>query len=118
MKQKVRVKELHIQEDGTTCVYCDNELDLDNCAIAHLDDNPKNNNDWNHALAHQECNIQAIDNFDYKIKAQERIRLNHSKIYSPRIEIKNENVSTEVEINKSNREIALQYLSERTIALY
>jgi len=115
MKDKLRVKELHIKEDGTRCVYCEKELDLDNCVIAHLDNNPKNNNDWNHALAHQQCNIDAIDNFDYQLRAQERIRLNHSKIYDPRIEIKNENVSTEVDINVSNREITKQNLLEWTI---
>lgn len=115
MKDKLRIKELHIKEDGTDCVYCDKELDLDNCVIAHLDNNPKNNNDWNHGLAHQQCNIDAIENIDYHLIAQEKIRLNHSKIYSPRIEIKNENVSTEVDINVSNREIAKQYLTERTI---
>jgi len=49
------------------------------------------------------------------LKAKERIRLNHSKIYAPRIEEKNENVSTEVEINKSNRAIVEQYITERTI---
>jgi len=115
MREKIRIKDLHIKEDGTKCVYCDNELDLDNCVIAHLDDNPKNNSDWNHALAHQKCNIDAIENIDYRLKAQEKIRLNHSRIYAPRIEIKNENVSTEVEINKSNREITEQFITERTI---
>jgi len=115
MKDKLRVKDLHIKEDGTKCVYCENELDLDDCVIAHLDDNPKNNNDWNHALAHQGCNINAIENIDYHLKAQERIRLNHSKIYAPRIEIKNENVSTEVDISVSNREITKQKLLEWTI---
>jgi len=115
MKDKLRIKELHIKEDGTRCVYCKKELDLDDCVIAHLDNNPKHNDDWNHALAHQQCNIDAIENIDYHLRAQERIRLNHSKIYATRIEIKNENVSTEVEINKSNREIALQYLTEKTI---
>ncbi len=114
-KEKVRIKEFHIKEDGTDCVHCEKELDLDNCVIAHLDDNPKNNNDWNHGLSHQQCNIDVINNFDYKLRAQERIKLNHSKIYAPRIEIKNENVSTEVEINKSNREITQQFLTERTI---
>jgi len=115
MKDKIGIKEYLIKVDGTKCVYCEEELDLDTCVIAHLDNNPKNNADWNHALAHQQCNIDAIDNIDYHFKAQERIRLNHSKIYAPRIEIKNENVSTEVEISVSNREIAKQYLTERTI---
>jgi len=115
MKNKLRIKDLHIKEDGTKCVYCEKELDLETCVIAHLDNNPKHNDDWNHALAHQQCNIDAIENIDYHLKAKERIRLNHSKIYAPRIEIKNENVSTEVEINKSNREITQQFLTERTI---
>ena len=114
-KEKIRIKEDHIKEDGTTCVHCEKELDLDICVIAHLDNNPKNNADWNHALSHQQCNIDVINNFDYKFRAQARIRQNHSKIYAPRIEIKNENVSTEVEISVSNREIAKQYLTERTI---
>ena len=114
-KEKIRVKDLHIKEDGTDCVYCEKELDLETCVIAHLDNNPKNNNDWNHALAHQQCNIDVINNYDYRFKAQERIRLNHSKIYAPRIEDKNENVSTEVDINVSNREITKQFLTERTI---
>jgi len=114
-KEKIGIKEYHIHIDGTTCVYCEKELDLDTCVIAHLDNNPKNNADWNHALAHQQCNIDAINNFDYKIKAQERIRLNHSKIYAPRIEDKNEKVSTEVDINVSNRDITKQNLLEWTI---
>jgi len=115
MKDKLRIKDLHIQEDGTKCVYCDSELDLENCVIAHMDNNPKNNNDWNHALSHAQCNIEAIDNFDYHLRAQERIRLNHSKIYAPRIEIKNENVSTEVDINVTNRQLTKQKLTEWTI---
>ena len=114
-KDKLKVKELHIKEDGTTCVYCEKELDLDTCVIAHLDDNPKHNNDWNHALAHQQCNIDAIENIDYHLKAQERIRLNHSKIYAPRIEDKNENVSTEVDINVTNRGLSKQKLYEWTV---
>jgi len=114
-KDKLRIKEYRIKVDGTDCVYCDKELDLNTCVIAHMDNNPKNNADWNHALAHQQCNIDAIENIDYHLKAQERIRLNHSKIYAPRIEIKNEDLSTEVEINVSNREIVKQYLTERTI---
>jgi len=61
-KEKIRVKDLHIKEDGTKCVYCTEELDLETCVIAHLDNNPKNNNDWNHGLAHQKCNIDAIEN--------------------------------------------------------
>lgn len=115
IKEKIGIKEFHIKEDGTKCVYCTEELDLDTCVIAHLDNNPKNNNDWNHALSHQKCNIDAIENTDYRIKAQEQIKLNHSKIYAPRIEMKNENVSTEVDINVSNREIAKQNLFEWTI---
>ncbi len=114
-KEKIGIKEYRIKVDGTDCVYCDKELDLNTCVIAHLDNNPKNNADWNHGLAHQQCNIDAIENIDYHLKAQERIRLNHSKIYAPRIEIKNEDLSTEVEINVSNREIVKQYLTERTI---
>ena len=114
-KEKIRVKDLHIIEDGTKCVYCTEELDLETCVIAHLDDNTKNNNDWNHGLAHQKCNIEAIENIDYHLKAQERIRQNHSKIYAPRVEDKNEHVSTEVDINVSNREITKQKLFEWTI---
>jgi len=114
-KDKIWIKEREIKEYGTICVYCVEEVDSDRCVIAHLDDNPKNNNDWNHALAHQQCNIDAIENIDYHLRAQERIRLNQSRIYAPRIEDKNENVSTEVEINKSNREITEQFITERTI---
>jgi len=115
IKEKIGIKEFHIKEDGTKCVYCTEELDLDNCVIAHLDNNPKNNNDWNHALSHSKCNIDAIENIDYHLKAQERIKLNHSKIYAPRVEEKNEHVSTEVDINVSNREITKQFITERTI---
>ena len=114
-KEKIGIKEYRIKVDGTDCVYCEKELDLDNCVIAHMDNNPKNNADWNHGLAHQQCNIDAIENIDYHLRAQERIRLNHSKIYAPRIEDKNENVSTEVDINVSNREITKQKLLEWTI---
>jgi len=114
-KQKVGIKEYLVKEDGTDCVHCEKELDLSTCVISHLDNNPKHNDPWNHALSHQQCNIDVIENFDYQLKAQERIRQNHSKIYAPRIEIKNETVSTEVDINVSNREIAKQYLTERTI---
>jgi len=114
-KQKIAVKALHIKEDGTLCVYDEKELDLDTCVIAHLDGNPKNNNDWNHGLAHQSCNIDAIENIDYQLKAKDRIRLNHSKIYAPRIEEKNEHVSTEVDINVTNRQLTKQKLFEWTV---
>ena len=114
-KQKIGIKEFHIKEDGTLCVYCEKELDLDTCVIAHLDNNVKNNNDWNHALSHRSCNIDVIENFDYKLKAQARIKLNHSKIYAPRIEEKNEHVSTEVDINVTNRQLTKQKLFEWTI---
>jgi len=114
-KEKIGIKALHVKEDGTLCVYCDKELDLDNCVIAHLDDNTKNNNDWNHALAHQSCNIDAIENYDYHLNAQDRIRLNHSKIYAPRIEEKDEHVSTEVDINVTNRQLTKQKITEWTV---
>ncbi len=114
-KEKVRVKALHIKEDGTLCVFCEKEFDVDNCVIAHLDDNTKHNEDWNHALAHQQCNIDAIENIDYQLKAQARIKLNHSKIYAPRIEEKNEHVSTEVDINVTNRQLTKQKLMEWTV---
>jgi len=114
-KDKIRIKELHIKEDGTLCVYDETELDLDTCVIAHLDGNTTHNEDWNHGLAHQSCNIDAIENIDYQLKAKDRIRLNHSKIYAPRIEEKNENVSTEVDINVTNRRLTKQKLFEWTI---
>jgi len=114
-KEKIRVKEFHIKEDGTLCVYDEKELDLDTCVIAHLDGNPKNNAEWNHALAHQSCNIDAIENIDYHLKAQARIRQNHSKIYAPRIEVKDEHVSTEVDINVTNRQLTKQKLTEWTV---
>jgi len=114
-KQKVGIKEYLVKEDGTDCVHCEKVLDLDTCVISHLDNNPKHNDPWNHALSHQQCNIDVIKNFDYQLKAQERIRQNHSKIYAPRIEIKNENVSTEVDINVTNRQLTKQKLTEWTI---
>ena len=116
-KEKIRIKERHIEEDDLDCVYCEQRVDPETCVIAHLDDNPKNNVEWNHHVAHQKCNIEAIKekNYDYKLNAQAMIRRNHAKIYAPRIEIKNENVSTEVAISVSNREIAKQYLTERTL---
>jgi len=114
-KEKIRKKEFLIKEDGTDCVHCEEKLDLDKCVIAHLDGNPKNNNDWNHALSHQKCNIDVIENFDYQLRAKERIKQNHSKIYAPRVEDRNEHVSTEVDINVSNREIAKQKLFEWTV---
>ena len=114
-KEKIAIKEFHIKEDGTLCVHCEEELDLDTCVIAHLDGNTKNNPDWNHALSHQSCNIAVIENIDYQLKAKDRIRLNQSKIYAPRIEEKNEHVSTEVDINVTNRQLTKQKLLEWTV---
>jgi len=114
-KQKIEIKERLIEEDGTLCVYDEKELDLDTCVIAHLDNNTKHNEDWNHALAHQSCNIDAIENIDFQLKAKDRIRSNHSKIYAPRIEVKDEHVSTEVDINVTNRGLTKQKLTEWTV---
>ena len=116
-KEKIRIKQRHIEEDDLNCVYCEQRVDPETCVIAHLDDNPKNNVEWNHHPAHQKCNIDAINekNYDYRLRAQGMIRRNQSKIYAPRIEIKNENVSTEVDINVTNRQLTKQKLTEWTI---
>jgi len=116
-KEKIRIRERHIREDDLDCCHCKVRVDPTNFVIAHLDGNDKNNAEWNHHPSHQSCNIAVINekNYDYKLNAQEIIKRNHAKIYAPRIEIKNEHVSTEIGISVANREIAYQYLTERTL---
>jgi len=114
-KRKIQKRDYLTGRDGTHCLYGGEELDLEHCIIEHLNGDPTCNEDWNLALSCQKHNIEKLDNYDYQIIAKEKIKQNQSMVYAPRIEDKNENVSTEVEINKSNREITLQYLTERTI---
>ena len=114
-KKKIQKRDYLTGRDGTNCLYGEEKLDLENCVIEHLDGNTNNNEDWNLALSCQKHNIEKIENYDYQIIAKEKIKQNQSMVYAPRIEDKNENVSTEVDINVSNREITKQNLLEWTI---
>jgi len=116
-KEKIRIRERHIREDDLDCCHCKVRVDPTNFVIAHLDGEDKNNAEWNHHPSHQSCNIAVINekNYDYKLNAQEIIKRNRAKVYAPRIEIKNENVSTEVDINVTNRQLTKQKLTEWTI---
>ena len=104
-----------VGRDGTNCLYDNLPLDLEHCVIDHLDNNPENNNDWNLALVHQKCNIDKIENYDYQFIAKEKIKQNQLLVYAPRLEDKNETVSTEVSINVNNRQLTKQKLMEWTI---
>jgi len=114
-KRKIKKRDYLTGRDGTNCLYGEEELDLEHCIIEHLNGDPTCNEDWNLALSCQKHNIEKIENYDYQIISKEKIKQNQSMVYAPRIEDKNENVSTEVDINVTNRQLTKQKLFEWTV---
>jgi len=114
-RQKLQRRDEIIEQDGTKCLYCKLELDLNDCVIDHLDDNPFNNNPENHTLCHQKCNLEKRNNFDYQIIAQEKLEANQKRVLVSYLEDKSEyGNSPEIEHNVNVRQLVKQMLFEKT----
>jgi len=115
--QKVERRDYNFQRDGKFCLYCQQEIDSNNCDIEHLDDNQFNNEHWNTVNSHHQCNCEKRTNFDYKIIAQEKIKQNKSQIFIQKLEDHSpREASTEIQININSRQIAEQFITERVQA--
>ena len=113
-KQKLHRKHFLIDRDGINCLYCELELDLDNCEIEHLDNNEYNNDIENNALSHITCNAEKRTNIDYQIIAQEKLKSNQRRIFKPYLEDKTDyGNSPEIEHNVNVKSFVKQFLMEK-----
>lgn len=76
--------------------------------IDHLDNNRNNNNYWNLALVHKECNTRKRTNTDYQIIAQDRVAEN--KKYVPTKAALTPRVNKIVKIGAKLHKLAKWYL--------
>ncbi len=112
--QKIAIRDFSIQRDSLNCIYCPNKIDPNDCDIDHLDNNPKNNEKWNLVLCHHKCNCEKRNNTDFDLIAQEKIKLNQSQIFIPKLEDNSPiEASTEIQININSRLIAERYITEQ-----
>jgi hypothetical protein len=89
---------------------------VEDSVIEHLNNNRMDNRLENLALAHQKCNIQKVNSFDYQIIAKERLKKNESKVLLERKNIEDRtpnDTSTEIQINQANHSIVEQFITER-----
>jgi len=115
--QKISKKPILIQRDDLNCLYCPDEIDPNNCDIDHLDNNPYNNENWNLVLCHHKCNCAKRTNTDFAIIAQDKIKLNKSQIFVPKLEDNSpQEASTEIQININSSLIAERYITEQVNA--
>ena len=112
--QKILKRDLLIQRDGLNCLYCKSQIDPNDCDIDHLDNNPKNNENWNLVLCHHKCNCEKRNNIDLQLLANEKIKLNQSQIFIPKLEDNSPiEASTEIQININSFQIAERYITEQ-----
>jgi len=112
--QKIFKRDLLIQRDSLNCIYCTEKINPNDCDIDHLDNNPKENELWNLVLTHHKCNCEKRKNTDYDLIAHDKINLNQSQIFVPKLEDNSPlEASTEIQININSRQIAERYITEQ-----
>jgi len=112
--QKILKRDFLSQRDGLNCLYCKSQIDPNDCDIDHLDNNPRNNENWNLVLSHHKCNCEKRNNTDFDLIAQEKIKLNQSQIFIPQLEDNSPlEASTEIQININSRKIAERFITEQ-----
>ena len=112
--QKLKLRDKLIERDGTKCLYCNCELNVNDCDIDHLDNNPKNNNEGNLVLCHHKCNLEKRNNFDYQIISSEKLEFNQNRILRTYLEDESDyGNSPEIEHNVKVKEFVKQMLYEK-----
>lgn len=111
-KRKLQFKKWLKQRDGDNCYLCEKPLGQ-HCVIESLNNNPKDCRLENSALAHQHCNITKINNIDYRLKAQEKLKQNETALFIPQEDDEPDDASTEIKISKNNFDITEQNISEK-----
>jgi len=112
--QKLKLRDKLIERDGTKCLYCNCELNINDCDIDHLDNNPKNNNEENLLLCHHKCNLEKRNNFDYQIISSDKLKFNQNRILRTHLEDESEyGNSPEIEHNVKVKEFVKQMLYEK-----
>lgn len=103
------------KQDGWKCYGCGLPISLEEESVRldHLDDNPSNDEYYNHGLLCIGCNKKKPENFDLKIKAKAKIRENQGKIFLfDEDDTGTAKVSTEISIHKIVYTETKQYLAE------
>jgi len=102
------------ERDGCCCLFCKKEDDLDNFILEHLNGKRTVNEDWNHALSCQSCNLKKLTNAELQVIASEKIKenkLSDFKYIEDKSDLSN---SPEIEHNQNVGELCEKILLERT----
>lgn len=106
------------RDDGFICFYCKTPLNYHKDIFEHLNDNDNDNRLENLVLACQSCNNKKStskemhDLAEIKLDFNERSIFVGEKKFSSDIEDESQEVSKEIEINKTNFEITEKYITE------
>jgi len=119
-KQNLEDIPLIIERDGDGCVFCPKPFTPTHPREwEHLDNNPDNNELWNKAFTHHDCNNRKTRNSDMVILAQEKIESNKRYVYVGERTLADTGTTEELTscqaINRINFRIAEQYVTEHTL---
>src|SRR3990172_12484291 len=109
-KAKILYSKWCKQRDGENCLYCGKTLGS-RYVLDHLNNNRQDNRLENFCLCHQSCNITKVFNIDHQLIAQQKLKENELALFIPVEDKSDDQVSTEIKINKSNSDILEQYIS-------
>jgi len=100
--------------DGCLCLFCKKEDDLDNFILEHLNGKPTVNEDWNHALSCQSCNIKKLTTGELQVIAHEKIKENKLSDFKYIEDKSNISNSPEIDHNQNVGELCHKIMLERT----
>ena len=112
-----------LTKQKNTCLFCNKEFETlpanDNYSITfeHLNKDVFENNIWNLALVHKDCNNAKKWNIDYQIIAKEQLDLNLKSVDSMSVSTtptrEPKPTSKEIDINVATFNLTEEYLRER-----
>jgi len=111
--KKLRFFPLLIERDGFRCFYCKKNFKNKDYIYEHLNDNRNDNRIENIVLAHQNCNIEKIENWDYKLFASEKLKENEDGLFLGEKSAGCEGgISTEITISHQCYSVTYERLAE------
>jgi len=111
--KKLKLLPLLIERDGFRCLYCKKKFKGNDYIYEHLNDNRADNRPENIVLAHQKCNIEKIENWDYQLYAKEKLKENEEQLFLGENSVRTDvGVPTEITISHQCYSITNERISE------
>ncbi len=97
--KKLKLLPLLIERDEFQCFYCKEKFKGNDYIYEHLNNNRADNRPENIVLSHQKCNIEKIENWDYRLFAIEKLKENEQRLFLGENREGNAGVPTEISIS-------------------